>query len=219
MRAHGITLDTRSPFDSRQPPVPQGRRHPPCAPARGRPDPRAASRARDGAPRHRVRARDRRHDRPRRDSRRGRTGVLGGRPDLARGRQPVPPHRALPAVRLRAVDAAAVCALGAAAVGGGLVRVARRHDPPPAVVDPVGVRASAVADRDPRLHPRVPVRREPRYGQHQHPARADDLRGALHGAAAGRLPVGDRDLDEVGPRAAMARPATDGLVAGVSCSS
>ena len=52
-----------------------------------------------------------------------------GGPDLAQRRRPVPPDRAVPALRLRPVDAAAVRAVGAAAVGRRLVRLARRDDP------------------------------------------------------------------------------------------
>ena len=66
---------------------------------------------------------------------------------LAERRRPVPSDRAVPALRLRPVDAAAVRAVGDPAVGCRLVRVARRHDPAAAVDDPLGVSPSAVDDR------------------------------------------------------------------------
>ena len=89
----------------------------------------------------------RRAPRPRRAGRRRRAGLLGGRPDLARRRRPVPPDRAVPALRLCAVDAAAVRAVGAAAVGRRLVRLARRDDPAAALDDPLGLPAATARRR------------------------------------------------------------------------
>ncbi len=66
-----------------------------------------------------------------------------GRPDLAQRRRPVPPDRAVPALRLRALDAAAVHALGGPALGRGLVRLAGRDDPAAAVDDRLGLPAPA----------------------------------------------------------------------------
>src|SRR2546422_230567 len=88
--------------------------------------------------------------------RRGRPGVLGGRPDLAGRRRPLPPDGPVPPVRLRPVDAAGVRAVGAAPVGCRLVRVAGRDDPRPPLVDPLGVPPAAARDGDPRDPPRVP---------------------------------------------------------------
>ena len=130
-----------------------------------------------------------------------------GRPDLAQRRGPVPPDRPVPAVRLRALDAAALRALGAPAVGRRLVRLAGRDDPAPALDDPLGLPAATADDGGHRGRPRLPVRGEPRHRQHQPAADADALGGAVHGSAAGRAAVGARDLDEMGAGRVPADPA------------
>ena len=75
-------------------PSPPGRRRPARPAARGDPDPRAQADRRHGDPDRRVRAGPRRHGGAGRHGGRRRPGVLGGGPDLARGRRPVPSHRA-----------------------------------------------------------------------------------------------------------------------------
>ena len=162
------------------------RRPSPRAPSRGLPAPRPASDRRDDDPHHHVRDRDRRDHGPRRAGRRRRPRLLGRRPDLAERRRPLPPDRAVPALRLRPVDAAAVRAVGAAAVGRRVVRLARRHDRAAALDDPLGLSPATARDRDPRGPAGVPDRGQPRHGQHQPPAHADALGRPVHGT--GRSP-------------------------------
>ena len=190
--ARGGPLDRRvDPASSRCPS--------PRAPSRDLAPPRPAPDRRDDDPHHHVRDRDRRDHGPRRAGRRRCPCLLGGRPDLAERRRPVPPDRAVPALRLRPVDAAAVRAVGAAALGRRLVRVARRHDRPPALDDPLGLSPAAARDRDPRCAAGLPDRGKPRHRQHQPPADADALGRPVHGAGTRRTAVVGRDLDEVGP--------------------
>src|SRR5690349_13458267 len=80
-------------------------------------------------------------DRARRCRGRRCSRVLGWRPHLAERRRPLSPDRAVPALRLRAVDAADVRALGTAALGRRVGRLARRDDPPPAVDRGLGLQA------------------------------------------------------------------------------
>ena len=129
------------------------------------------------------------------------------------GGDPVPPDRAVPAVRLCPVDAAALRPVGAAAVGRRVVRLAWRDDPPAAVDDPLGVPPAAAGDRDPRRAARVPVRGEPRHRQHQLAADADAVGCPVHGSRCGRPAVVGCDLDEVGagPAPADSRPTSAAL--------
>ena len=157
-----------------------------------------------------------RPDRPRRSGRRRRPGVLGRRPDLAQRRRPVPPDRPVPAVRLRAVDAAAVRAVGGPAVGRRVVRLARRDDPAAALDDPLGVPPPAADDGRHRRGPRLPVRGEPRHRQHQPAAHADAVGRPVHRPTPRRPAVGAGDLDEVDARSSSGRSSRPGRGAGAS---
>ena len=159
------------------------RRPPPGAPSRGLAPPRPTPDRRDDDSHHHLRDRDRRDHGPRRAGRRRRPRLLGRRADLAERRRPLPPDRALPAVRVRPVDAAAVRAVGAAAMGRRLVRLARRDDRAAAVDDPLGLSPAAARDGDPRCAAGVPDRGQPRHRQHQPPADVDALGRPVHGAA------------------------------------
>ena len=190
------------------------RRLPAGAPSRGVARPRPASHRGDHPAERHVRADPVRDDRPGR-GRRGRCPrLLGGRPDLAQRRRSVPSDRAVPALRLRAVDAPAVHALGGAAVGRRLVRLARRDDPAAAVDDRLGLPA-APADHGRHGRPaRVPVRRQPRHRQHQPAAHPDAVGRPVHRAARRRPALGAGDLDEVDPGRPLADPRPHGRSCG-----
>ena len=132
------------------------------------------------------------------------------------GGDPYHPTGPVPAVRLCALDAAALRAVGAPAVGRRMVRVAGRDDPAPALDDPLGLPPAAADDGGHRGRPRLPVRGEPRHRQHQPAADADALGGAVHRSAAGRPAVGARDLDEMGAGRLPADPARARETAGAS---
>ena len=123
-----------------------------------------------------------------------------GGPDLAQRRRPVPPHRPVPALRLRPVDAAAVRAVGPAAVGRRLVRLARRRRSSLLLwtID-WAYRRRPLATAVVVAPAGLPDRRQPRHRQHQPAAHAHALGRPVQRAAPGRPPVGARDLDEVGP--------------------
>ncbi len=118
----------------------------------------------------------------------------------------VPPDRPVPALRLRALDVAALRALGRAALGRGLVRLARSHDPAAAVDDPLGLSAAAPDDGGHRRDPGVPVRRQPRHGQHQPAADADVVGRPVHRSAPRWPVVGPGDLDEMAASRLLVRP-------------
>ncbi len=175
---------------------------------------REASRLRDPAsdrrrppPEPDLRGHPGRPHRSRRGRRRRRARLLGGRPDLAQRRRSVPPDGAVPALRLRPMDAPDVRAMGAPAVGRRVVRVAGRDDPAAALDHPLGVPATAADDRRDHRRPRIPVRREPRHREHQPPAHADAVGRPVHRPATRRPAVGARDLDEMGPGRVPADPA------------
>ena len=146
--------------------------------------------------------------------RRRRAGVLGRRPHLAQRRRPVPPDRAVPPLRLRPVDAAAVRAVGGAALGRRLVRVAWRDDPAAALDDPLGVPPTAADDGRHRGPARAALRGQPRHRQHQPAADPDAVGGAVQRAAARRPAVGPGDLDEVDPGHRLADPVGRGQTLG-----
>ena len=60
----------------------------------------------------------------------------------------------------------------------------------------------------------LPDRGQPRHGEHQHAARAGDLRRPLHGAAHRGPDLGPRDVDEVDPGTPVAGSATEGAPVG-----
>ena len=143
----------------------------------------------------------RRPARPWRVGRRRCPGVLGRRPDLAQRRRPVPPNGAVPAVRLRAVDAPALRAVGDPALGRRVVRLARvgtillllwtihwayrRRPLTTAVIFALlGFPFGANLDT----------------GNINLPADADAVGRPVHRPTSGRAAVGARDLDEMGAR-------------------
>ncbi len=118
------------------------------------------------------------------------------------GGDPYHPVGPVPAVRLRTVAAAAVRALGTAAVGRGLVRLARRDGARPVLDDRLGVPTAAARGGARGRGPRVPDRGQHRHGQHHALARAAAVGRAVHGTAPGRPHLGARDVDQVVSRAA-----------------
>ena len=181
------------PRDSRADAAPASRRRRPARPpSRGRAHPGAAPDARHGPAHRRVRARARRDDRPRRHAPAPtprRTGPRSGSGSRAATRT-TPPARSCPTSTPRGCcRCSSPWSLLPWDVAWFVWRGA--HDPAAPVVDPLGVHAAArcatailVGD------PRVPDGGEPRHREHQPAARADGVRGALHGRSAGRASCG-----------------------------